>query len=67
MATRKELITAVGQRYRESSKGDRTKILDEFTELTEYHRKHARLVSWAEWALAEADEMAPLQASATQP
>ena len=41
MATRKELITAVGQRYREASKGDRTKILDEFAELTKYHRKHA--------------------------
>ena len=41
MATRKELIAAVGQRYRESSKTDRTKILDEFAELTKYHRKHA--------------------------
>lgn len=41
MATRKELTTAVGQRYREASRGDRTKILDEFAELTKYHRKHA--------------------------
>ncbi len=41
MATRKELIAAVGQRYREASKTDRTKILDEFAELTQYHRKHA--------------------------
>lgn len=41
MATRKELMAAVGQRYREASKGDRTKILDEFAELTKYHRKHA--------------------------
>jgi predicted component of type VI protein secretion system len=41
MATRKELIAAVGQRYREASKSERTKILDEFAELTKYHRKHA--------------------------
>ena len=41
MATRKELIAAVGQRYREASKIERTKILDEFAELTKYHRKHA--------------------------
>ena len=41
MATRKELIEAVGQRYRGATKSDRTKILDEFAELTEYHRKHA--------------------------
>ena len=41
MATGKELIAAVGRRYREASKTDRTKILDEFAELTQYHRKHA--------------------------
>ena len=41
MATRKELIAAVGQRYREASKKERSKILDEFAELTQYHRKHA--------------------------
>src|SRR3989304_8286488 len=48
MPTRKELIAAVGRRYREASKTDRTKILDEFAELTQYHRKHAlRLLSGA--------------------
>jgi len=41
MATRKELIAAVGQRYREASKSERSKILDEFAELAQYHRKHA--------------------------
>lgn len=41
MATRKELTAAVGQRYREESKDERTKILDEFVQLTKYHRKHA--------------------------
>ena len=41
MATRKELIEAVAQRYRAASKRDKSKILDEFAALTEYHRKHA--------------------------
>ena len=41
MATRKELIAAVGQRYREASKSERSRILDEFAELAQYHRKHA--------------------------
>jgi hypothetical protein len=41
MATRKELIAAVGVRYRTSTKAERRTILDEFTALTGYHRKHA--------------------------
>ena len=41
MATRKELIEGVGQRYRASSGKDRLKILEEFVRLTGYHRKHA--------------------------
>jgi len=41
MATRKELIEAVAHRYREASKSDKSKILDEFAKLTKYHRKHA--------------------------
>lgn len=41
MSTRKELTEAVAQRYRQASKTDKTKILDEFVELTKYHRKHA--------------------------
>lgn len=41
MATRKELTEAVVQRSREASKSDKSKILDEFAELTKYHRKHA--------------------------
>ncbi|MBI2959227.1 MAG: transposase family protein [Betaproteobacteria bacterium] len=41
MATRKELIAAVGARYRTGNKADRGKILDEFIGLTGYHRKHA--------------------------
>jgi hypothetical protein len=38
--TRKELLEAIQQRYRESSKIDKTRILDEFVALTGYHRKH---------------------------
>jgi len=41
MATRRELIEAVGKRYRAASRLDKAKILDEFTALTGYHRKHA--------------------------
>ena len=41
MATRKELIAAVGTRYRVATKAERTSILDEFTALTGFHRKHA--------------------------
>ena len=40
-ATRKELTEAVAQRYRAAAKRDKSKILDEFVELTKYHRKHA--------------------------
>lgn len=41
MATRKELIEAVGARYRGATTSERTKILDEFVAVTGYHRKHA--------------------------
>ena len=41
MATRKELIEAVGQRYRDAARKERIGILDEFVRLTGYHRKHA--------------------------
>ena len=48
MATRKELIEAVGARYRSAPMSDRKKILDEFVALTGYHRKHViRLLSGA--------------------
>ena len=46
MSTRKELIDAVGLRYRSSSRAERNSILDEFVAITGYHRKHAiRLLS----------------------
>ena len=41
MKTSKELIAAVGERYRAAPKVDKVRILDEFVSLTGYHRKHA--------------------------
>lgn len=41
MGTRRELIEAVGRRYRSSPASERSQILDEFVRLTGYHRKHA--------------------------
>jgi hypothetical protein len=43
MTTRKELTEALRARYRSSTFGQRTKILNEFVALTGYHRKHASL------------------------
>ena len=41
MATRRELIAAIGQRYRDGSRNERAAILDELVGVTGYHRKHA--------------------------
>jgi hypothetical protein len=41
LATRRELIQAIAERYRAASRIDKQKILDEFTEVTGFHRKHA--------------------------
>lgn len=41
MATRRELIQAIAERYRTANRADKQKILDEFTEVTGFHRKHA--------------------------
>jgi hypothetical protein len=41
MATRRELKMAVGERYRAAARWERRQILDEFTRVTGYHRKHA--------------------------
>ena len=41
LATRKELIEAVRKRYQEAALATKTDVLDEFVELTGYHRKHA--------------------------
>ncbi|MBV8869882.1 MAG: ISNCY family transposase, partial [Acetobacteraceae bacterium] len=41
MATRNELVAAVGQRYARADRAQRGRILDEFTQLAGFHRKHA--------------------------
>jgi hypothetical protein len=41
MATRRELKEAIGQRYRTAGRWERRQLLDEFTRVTGYHRKHA--------------------------
>lgn len=46
MQTRKELTAALRTRYKAGSRGEKTRILDEFVKTTGYHRKHAlRLMS----------------------
>jgi hypothetical protein len=39
--TRRELMAALGARYRSASRPIKRTILDEFVALTGYHRKHA--------------------------
>lgn len=41
MATRKELTAAAGARYRTSDRTKKSRILDEFVDITGFHRKHA--------------------------
>src|ERR671933_2451378 len=41
MATRDELVAAVVERYRQSGRHEKTRILDEFVAVTGFHRKHA--------------------------
>jgi hypothetical protein len=44
MTTRRELIEAIGARYRDVATSEKKTILDEFVALTGYHRKHATRV-----------------------
>jgi hypothetical protein len=41
MESRRELTTAVGERYRVAGRTEKKLILDEFAELAGYHRKYA--------------------------
>lgn len=41
LATRRELTTAIGQWYQAADRNSKKTILDEFTKVTGYHRKHA--------------------------
>ena len=47
LATRRELIQAIAERYHAAARHDKKKILDEFIEVTGFHRKHAiRALRW---------------------
>src|SRR5271169_5224056 len=41
MATRDELVAAIAERYSRADGMERGRILDEFTAVTGFHRKHA--------------------------
>ena len=41
LATRTEILGAIRSRYREASKKDKSRMLDEFVAMTGCHRKHA--------------------------
>ncbi len=41
MAARRELVLAISERYQTASSTEKRRILDEFTAVTGYHRKHA--------------------------
>src|SRR5437588_8192852 len=38
---RRELVRAIGERYRDATREDKVQILDEFVAVTGYHRKHS--------------------------
>src|SRR5690606_3725920 len=41
VATKNELITALAQRYREGSREEKSRLLDQFVAISGMHRKHA--------------------------
>ena len=41
MAARDELVAAIAGRYAQGDRSERGRILDEFTAVTGFHRKHA--------------------------
>ena len=48
-ATRIEVLGAIGSRYREAAKRDKSRMLDEFVAIVGCHRKHAvRLLAHCE-------------------
>jgi hypothetical protein len=60
LATRRELIEAIAERYHNGKRIDKKKILDEFVEVTGFHRKHAiRALSKAASTRGEAMGRAP--------
>ena len=58
-ATRRELIAVVASRYRNAATRDRSRIPDEFVEVTGFHRKHAIRVLNANAAVRPIDVRTP--------
>jgi hypothetical protein len=54
MATRRELVEAVGERYRSADRASKGKVLDEFVAVTGLHRKHTMRVLRTKAAAREA-------------
>ena len=65
---RKELLTTIRDRYLRSTKGDKGRILDEFTAVTGLHRKHAiRLLAGSEYEKEEGISLSPPLAYSLRP
>src|SRR3954451_17860754 len=47
MAARDELVAAITGRYSQAGRTERGRILNEFTAITGFHRKHAMRLLWA--------------------
>ena len=52
MASRKELVRTLGDRYRRAGRKEKSRILDEFVKVTGYHRKHATRLLNQGWEVA---------------
>lgn len=60
MTTRKELIAALSKRYKIASRSDKGRLLDDFTAITGYHRKHAiRVLSGSSGAVKSEPKRSP--------
>jgi hypothetical protein len=58
LATRRELIVALRGRYREADREEKKTILDEFVEVSGYHRKHAIRLLGAKGSRGEREPIA---------
>jgi hypothetical protein len=52
MASRRELVRTLGDRYRRAGRKEKSRILDEFVKVTGYHRKHATRLLNQGWEAA---------------
>ncbi len=52
-ATRTEVLGAIRIRYRDASKKDKSRMLDEFVAMAGCHRKHAVRLLWYDWEEAK--------------